>query len=144
MGTRRRSHAGRAAPSSVPPDAQFLPAALVAGKAATQALGSFAEMLRDAVDFEREDSPSDVKAAEYASGVGLPATITSLLKDFTASFHQLLGSHNLGTGGVRVWSCQHCYCSSVGGDFFLMWRLKFEKYFGFFYQDLRTKGFSFL
>src|SRR5690606_1963015 len=80
--------------------AQLFPAALVAGKAAAQAVGSFAEMLRDAVDPE---ATSSVARMSHATPAKLTGEISSLLRDFVSSFQQLLKDHQLdGSAGVQL------------------------------------------
>jgi hypothetical protein len=83
--------------------AQLLPAAVVAGKVATKAIGSFADMLRAAVDFPPNGS-SPVSQVSQPPGITvLPTELSSLLRDFASSFNQLLKNHELDSGqGVRL------------------------------------------
>ncbi len=74
---------------------QLLPAAIAVGQVATEALGSFADMLRDAVDREPEKVPASSAPSQPAGSLNWPMEISSLLRDFTSSFRQLLHDHQL-------------------------------------------------
>jgi hypothetical protein len=75
--------------------ARLLPVALVAGKAATEALGSFAELLKDAVDSAPKNSAPVSQLSPQSTLAKLPANVSTLLRDFASSFNQLLRNHEL-------------------------------------------------
>lgn len=75
--------------------AQLVPVALVAGRVATDAIGSFAGMLRDAVN--SPDSAHPVEAAPSIPNT-TPQGLTTLLRDFASAFNRLLKNHNLDSG----------------------------------------------
>lgn len=83
--------------------AQLLPAAVAAGRVASDAIGSFAEMLRGASD---SSSPTDTPATRDADSSpikGLAGGMDSLLRDFASAFNRLLENHKLDPGdGVEL------------------------------------------
>lgn len=75
--------------------AQLVPAALAAGRVATDAIGSFAGMLRDAVDSPESAAP--VKASPTSPNA-LSQGLNTLLRDFASAFNRLLQNHNVDAG----------------------------------------------
>jgi hypothetical protein len=75
--------------------APLIPAALAAGKVATKAAGSFAEMLRNAL------VPSPTAAASVSPHPGnavdanWPGELSSLIRDFASAFQDLLSRNGL-------------------------------------------------
>lgn len=74
--------------------AQLVPAALVAGRVATDAIGSFAGLLRDAVDGSQNTPAKNSRPTPNA----IPSGLNTLLRDFTSAFNRLLKNHNLDSG----------------------------------------------
>ncbi len=83
--------------------AQLLPAALAAKNVATQAAGSFGDLLRDAVDLLPSGSAPVSDTSPPVGNTSSPTGISSLLRDFASSFNQLLWNHNLdSSSGVQL------------------------------------------
>jgi hypothetical protein len=82
--------------------AQIVPAALAAGKVATNAMGAFAEMLRGAMASPGGSGPIAPKSPS-ALGTNWPGEVSALMRDFASAFSQLLSQHGLASGSpVRL------------------------------------------
>ncbi len=82
---------------------QLIPTALAAGRAATDAMGSFAHLLANTIQ-SQPDKPSSATNISASTPTGnLPAELSSLLRDFASAFNRLLSDHNLDSGrGVQL------------------------------------------
>lgn len=83
--------------------AQLLPAAVAAGRVATEAMGSFADFLREAADSSSPTKAQATRDAGSSASGGLTGGIDSLLRDFASAFNRLLQNHDLDAGdGVEL------------------------------------------
>ncbi len=83
--------------------AQLIPTAFAAGKAATDAMGSFAHLLAGALESPSNSQVSATNVPASAPNGGWPADLSSLLWDFASAFNRLLTDHHLNSAaGVQL------------------------------------------
>lgn len=75
--------------------APLIPAALAAGKVATKAVGSFADMLKSAMESSRSAAAGVSSKATGANETTWPGEISALMRDFASAFQDMLSQHGL-------------------------------------------------
>lgn len=75
--------------------APLIPAAIAAGKVATKAMGSFADMLRGALASSGNAVASAPSKSPNPAEANWPREISSLMRDFASAFRDLLSQHGL-------------------------------------------------